>query len=256
MKVLGNLIAPLAIIALFTSPAWSSEDMPSFVAYDFYPFGHKKNGQISGLFTDLMAEIEKLSGVNVAKAIEPIPRAIQSIARGEIDLILSGVISPAFENTLSLGVVGCHRTNVVTNKKADISSLDDLKNKDMGFVASGFFYKKFGDKYGLNPIQTSSSESMFLMLVHYRVDGIFITDVVFDSYRTEGIPFSSIPPDWRQQIGTIVVAEVIPVHLRMPKNSKFQFLAPKLSKAIMAGNKNGAFERVYRKYGSSTGGRC
>ena len=105
-------------------------------------------------------------------------------------------------------------------------------------------------------MQTSTSESTFRMLVRYRVDGIFVSDVVFNSYRTEGAPFSSIPADWHQRIGNIVQAEKIFVHLCMPKSSKFQNLIPQLSEAIKFGNANGVFERIYRKYGSSTGGRC
>jgi len=45
------------------------------------------------------------------------------------------------------------------------------------------------------------------MLVRYRVDGIFVSDVVFNSYRTESAPFSSIPADWCQHIGNIAQAE-------------------------------------------------
>jgi hypothetical protein len=97
---------------------------------------------------------------------------------------------------------------------------------------------------------------MFRMLVRYRVDGIFVSDVVFNSYRTEGAPFSSIPADWCQRIGNIVQAKKIFFHLRMPKSSKFQNLIPQLSEAIKFGDANGVFERICREYGSSTSGQC
>lgn len=256
MNTIGKIIAALTISAFVATPAWSAEKRPSFVNYDFYPFGHQKDGNVSGLFADLMGEIEKLSGIEVSKILEPIPRALQSMSRGKFDLILSGTSSPALKDTISLGILSCHRTNLVTHKKANITSLNDLKGKHIGFIASGFLFKKFGDKHGVVSMETGTSESMFLMLVRNRVGGIYISDIVFDSYRAEGLPFTRVPKDWREQIGPIIEAEVLPVQLRMHKQSEFLHLAPDLSKAITQGKINSAFEKVYQKYGSTTGGHC
>ncbi|MDP7601771.1 MAG: transporter substrate-binding domain-containing protein, partial [Rhodospirillales bacterium] len=211
---------------------------------------------IIGLFPELMAEIEKLSGIKITTSIEPILRAIKSLTSGTKDLIISGVTSPAFRKTISLGVIGCNRTIIVTNNKVAVLRLTEFSGKTIGFVAGGFLYKKFGNKFGIVPVQTSTSVSMFRMLVRYRVDGIFVSDVVFNSYRTEGAPFSSIPADWCQRIGNIAQAEKIFFHLRMPKSSKFQNLIPQLSEAIKFGDANGVFRRIYLKYGSSTSGQC
>jgi len=256
MSILRNLFLTLFIATFAASPAWSAAKVPQFVTFDFYPFGQKRAGKIIGLLPELMTEIEKLSGIKVAKSIEPIPRAIRSLLRGQKDLMITGATSPAFRKTISIGVIGCSRTNIVTNNKSNISSLGKLSGKNIGFVSGGFLFKKFGSNFGIVPVQTSTSESMFRMLVRYRVDGIFISDIVFDSYRTEGAPFSKIPTDWLQRIGKIVEAEKIQVHLRMSKTSKFQELVPRLSEAIKVGQAKGIFERIYRKYGSSTGGRC
>ena len=256
MRAIRKLVLTTLVCTAVAGPAWSASKTPQFVTYDFYPFGQKKAGKIAGLFPELMTEIEKLSGIKVTTSIEPIPRAIKSLASGNKDLIISGATSPVFRKTISLGVIGCNTTIIVTNNKTNISSIRDLSGKSIGFVAGGFLYKKFGNKFGIIPVQTGTSESMFRMLVRYRVDGIFISDIVFNSYRTEGAPFSNLPADWRQRLGNIVQAEKILVHLRMPKTSKFQDLIPKLSKAIEFGKAKGVFERVYRKYGSSTGGQC
>jgi len=256
MSLLRNLVLTLFIATFVAGPAWGAAKVPLFVTFDFYPFGQKQAGKIIGLFPELMAEIEKLSGFKVAKSIDPIPRAIKSLLSGQKDLMITGATSPAFRKTISLGVIGCSRTNIVTNNKSHISSLSELSGKNIGFVSGGFLFKKFGSKFGIVPVQTSTSESMFRMLVRYRVDGIFISDIVFDSYRTEGAPFSRIPTDWLQRIGSIVQAEKIFIHLRMTKTSTFQELVPKLREAIKVGHAKGVFDRIYRKYGSSTGGRC
>ena len=231
-------------------------DLPSFVAYDFYPFGHRVEGEIKGLFPDIMSQIEALSGIRVALEIDSIPRATRSVWRGDRDLILSGATTPQFKDTISLGIVGCNRTVVVTNAKSGISSLDDLEGKTIGFVANGFLFRKFGNKFGIVPVETGTGESMFRMLLRNRVDGIFISDIVFDGFRAEGAPYDGIPDDWRDRIGNVVEAEVIAVHLRMAKSSKFEHLADKLRRAIVTGNRNGAFDKSYRKYGSSSGGDC
>ncbi len=234
----------------------AAADVPTFAVYDFYPFGHRVEGEIKGLFPSIMRKLEALSGIRFAWEIDSIPRATRSVVRGERDLILSGATMPQFKETISLGIVGCNRTVVVTNAKSGISSLADLKGKTIGFVANGFLFRKFGGKYGIVPLETGTSESMFRMLLRNRVDGIFISDIVFDGFRDEGAPFAGIPDDWRDHIGNVVEAEVIAVHLRMAKISKFAHLADKLRMAVAKGNETGAFEASYRKYGSTSGGNC
>ena len=114
-----------------------------------------------------MAEIEKLSVIKITTSIEPILRAIKSLISGTKDLIISGATSPAFRKTISLGVIGCNRTIIVTNNKVAVLRLTEFSGKTIGFVAGGFLYKKFGNKFGIVPVQTSTSESMFRMLVRY-----------------------------------------------------------------------------------------
>jgi len=234
----------------------AAADVPKFAVYDFYPFGHRVEGEIRGLFPSIMRKLEALSGIRFAWEMDSIPRATRSVIRGDRDLILSGATMPQFKETISLGVVGCNRTVVVTNAKSGISSLADLKGKTIGFVANGFLLRKFGSKYGIVPLETSTSESMFRMLLRNRIDGIFISDIVFDGFRNEGAPYTGIPADWPDHIGNVVEAEVISVHLRMAKTSKFIHLADTLRKAVASGIQSGAFEGSYRKYGSTSGGGC
>jgi ABC-type amino acid transport substrate-binding protein len=254
-RILVYTIPILAIGILIAQPAYA-QNKPKFVTFDFYPFAQFRADKIIGLFPELMNAIETLSGVSVTTTLDPIPRAIRSIATSQNDLIITAASSPAFKQTISLGSMGCSRTIVVTNDKSQITRQADLKGKNIGFVTSGYLFKKYGDKFGIVPVQTSSSESMFRMLVRYRVDGIFISDLVFGSYRTEGAPFSQIPSNWHQRIGTAVETDKSLVRLIMPKASKFNYLGPKISEAIKLGNANGQFERIFRKYGSDTGGRC
>ncbi len=233
-----------------------ADDVPSFVTYDFYPFGRAREGKLTGLFPDLMSEVERLADVTVEKHIEPISRALKSISQGENDLIISGALSPAFKETISLGILGCNRTIVVANRDTRLSKLEDLKDRRIGFVVGGFLLRKYGNKFGIQPIQTRSSESMFGMLTRRRLDGIFISDIVFASYGIEGAPFKSLPEDWRSRIGSVLEVDKIKVHFRMLKSSKFRHLEPTLRAAIKTGSANGAFERVYQKYGAAKGGRC
>jgi ABC-type amino acid transport substrate-binding protein len=217
------------VIGLFMAQPANAQNKPKFVTFDFYPFAQFRADKIIGLFPELMKVIETLSNVSVTITLDPIPRAIRSIATGHNDLIITAASSPAFKQTISLGSLGCSRTIVVTNDKSKITRQADLKDKNIGFVTSGYLFKKYGAKFGIVPVQTASSESMFRMLVRYRVDGIFISDLVFDSYRTEGAPFSQIPSNWHQRIGRAVEAGKSSVQLLMPKSSKFNHLGPKLS---------------------------
>lgn len=249
----------LSVFILFLfAPATSfgDEHQPKYGALDFYPFGYREEGRIKGVLVDIMTRIEVVSGVRTTKVLEPIPRIHASIVRGDIDLVISAATLPGFRKMTSLGVVGCSRIIVASNKMAGISQIGDLESKKIGFVAHGFLYRKFNKNFGIIPVLTSTSESLFKMLVGHRVDGIFISDIVLNAHTLMGLPYSNVPLDWRKTLGSNVTIETLPTHLRMSKMSRFRHLEQKLREAVNTGNANGAFKKVYRSYGNTAGGRC
>lgn len=204
----------------------------------------------------MITALEKRSGITVRRYVASIPRAIRGISDGDYDLIISGAKTNAFKETTSLAVLGCSRLEVVTRQDADINTLSDLKDRKIGFVTGGFLLKKFGHKFGMRPVLANTSASMIRMLLASRVEGIFISDLIFDTYWLTEIPFSNISPRWRLQIGNVLEAEVVSVHLRIVNRSKFVNLSSRLTKAAKQAVEDGAVEKVYRKYGIRSGGKC
>lgn len=233
------------------------KNSPKFIGFDFYPLGQlDKNNNFDGLFFDLMTFFENKSSIKVTKYIDSIPRAMRAINEGEYDLIISSAQSKALRKTKSLGVLGCSHLGVVALKSADIKSLADLKDRKIGFVTGGFLLNKFGEKFGLFPVTANHSKSMFRMLLAQRVEGIFVSNLIFDSYLQTELPPAISSSQLRRLTGDILVAEVSPIHLRMVKNSKFLNLSKRLEDTIVQALESGEIEKIFRKYGIRNGGIC
>lgn len=237
------------------SPATASD--PVIAIYDFFPFGRlEESGRVTGIFADLARVVEEKSGIELQLRLEPIPRAIRNVVMGHVDLIISGSSSKAMVDTPAVGILGCHRTVVLTRKNSGISDLASLRDKRVAYVTGGIFKKKFAGSYGEKIEEVGSSQSLFHMLFRDRIDAFFISDVVLAAYVKFGVPVADLPEDWRTVLGPTITAETLHVTLRMSKESSFKALIPRLRRALDQCNRDGTFEAVYHAYGLQSGGRC
>jgi ABC-type amino acid transport substrate-binding protein len=155
-----------------------------------------------------------------------------------------------------LGVFGCHRTVLLTRKGSEIRTLEEVRGKPIGYVTNALLFKKFGGLHGEIIVQVSNGNSLFLMLVHDRLDGFFVSDIVLDAYIKDGIPIAGLPANWREKLGPTLSLQSAEVHLRMNKESLDVAIAGKLKNAITALKSRGRFEQIYLRYGSQTHGYC
>ncbi len=235
----------------------TAEIYPKIAIFHFYPFGSLKgDSAVSGLFYDLARAVEEESGVALDYKVAPISRSIRTFARGEADLIITNSSSNMITAHPSLGVFGCHRTVLLTRKGSDIGALEEVRGKPIGYVTNALLFKKFGGLHGEKIVQVSSSKSLFLMLVHDRLDGFFVSDIVLDAYIKDGIPIAGLPTNWRDKLGPVVLLDSAEVHLRMNRATADEDIAARLKTAITALKTSREFEKIYLRYGSTTRGSC
>jgi ABC-type amino acid transport substrate-binding protein len=257
MRVIMSIIVFSFCFTIPPTMPRADESPVRFALMEFYPFGRTtESGKIDGIYWDIIQDIQKLSGVKMNTLMMPIPRLRRSISGGISDLAIAGASSSLINGASSLGVVGCSRIIIQTSKTAGIQDLEGLANKPIAFVTNGFLHKAYGNKFGLNAIQTSSGQSMFAMLDRGRVDGIFISDVVADSFILTGLSNSNISSNWRESLGPRVLVKTIPSHLQISNKFANATIRQSLKNAIILGNKTGVFEKTYPKYGVQTKGKC
>jgi ABC-type amino acid transport substrate-binding protein len=256
MRAFPAVVVISCILALL--PVTSRADTPlRFSLMGFFPFGDMTPEQkFEGIYWDIIEEIRKLSGIRFVTTMLPITRLRRSILEGSADLTISGASSSLNAGAESLGIVGCSSIIVQTARSSGIRSLDDLKERYIAFARNGFLLKLYGNKFGLLPVESNSSQSMFAMLDSERVDGIFISDVVIDSFIHKYPESTVISMNWQEKLGPRVLVRKIPSHLQIAKTFADATIKQKLRDAVEKGRNTGAFERIYARYGIQTKGKC
>jgi polar amino acid transport system substrate-binding protein len=253
----GILILALIFAGLFGASDARARQQPSYMGFEFYPFGYVEDEKrIAGLLVDIVREIGRRSGVEIELRIAPIPRALKEFTDGNVDLIITGSTRKPFASAQSLGIVGCHRTVVVPRSASNIKRIADLRGKSIGFARGGIHIRRFGKRFGIDAVPTNSSESMVSMLIRGRIDGFIMSDILYAPYINGDRLEANVKNELQEIVGDVIALEFFPNHLRVSKKSRLGKVAQALTKALDEARAAGSLEKIYRKYGVVTGGRC
>lgn len=244
-------------LGLAPTAALAKTPKPVFALMDLYPFARlSPAGDFEGIYWHSLDYIQRRSGIDFSAVLLPVPRMLKAMAEGSADMAITGAVSDLLKETTSLGVIGCSRIIVQLSKTSKVRSVDDLAGKDIGFVTNGFLYKLYGDKFGLRPVQVRNSRSLMSMLALGRVEGVFVSDLVIDSFLKDGIEGVPIADDWRRSMGRRLEVRKVLVHLRIAAKFKGSDLEKRLRAAVAEGLSSGAFARIYENHGARSKGRC
>ena len=254
------LICSISILAFAVPdslPARANDNRPVFALFDFHPFGRRlPSGERQGIFAESIAYIEKESGVDMEVRMLPISRTLKAMSEKSAQVTITASVSNLLDDTVSLGVIGCSRIIIQTSAASGIRTLEDLSNKDIGFVSGGFLDRLYSKKFDLNPVRARSSQSLVAMLGRGRLDGVFASDVVIDNYIYAESGMSFVGPNWQNKLGARVEVRKAPAHVRAVKNALNQSVLKRLRFAVQKGIKEGIFSAIYGKYGVQTRGKC
>lgn len=123
-------VAPLLLaIGLLGSP-WAWACGPLRAAYLIYPglYERQRDGQEQGMDVDLLAELQRRTGCSVQAVPHSTQRAWQQLEEGELDLVMSALLTPERERLAEFALVGNTRELVVLRADAGrrLASAEDF----------------------------------------------------------------------------------------------------------------------------------
>lgn len=250
------LALPGQLVVAHTATADTAERL-TLAVIDFFPFGFRDGeGRVRGLAQDAATAISRHSTLPIEPLLLPVPRALRSMTRGEVDLLISYNDPVMVPNVSFIGKLGCLNSMIAFRKGLRPSGLKELAGMRIGFVAGGYFQKRFSGRFDLQEVLVPSNESMLRMLLRDRLDGFVINSVIYDAYLNYLLPGPELPQGWQNQLAPPLTLEQMELHLSISKRPNIQQYGPELTSIVNEMRQSGEFERIYRHYGSQDGGSC
>ena len=241
------------LMLLFISCQAGAVQTAKVAIIDFFPFGYADtNGKPTGMFVDMLKVIQQKVGIPLQPILLPVPRAIRAVSSGELDMLISYKDPIMVPNVKFVGNIGCLSSLLVPSHNINMSRLEDLNNKTVGFITGGYFHKRFSENYGIIPMQVPSNESMMRMLIRGRVDVIVINSAVLNAYLNDKIKWVKLAEGWKQKIGHPVKLESMETHLSISMKSPYQSMSKIFTQAINEAYLQGKFNSIYTKYGAGS----
>lgn len=222
--------------------------------YDFYPMGDADNldGEYPGMFYEMAQAILEASGLEHEIFVEPIPRTLEKLRRGDVDMLI-GLPTPGSSLTVPMH---CNQIVLVTNQN-QLNSIADLEGAKVGFVTNGLFERLYGDKFGTVNESSASDFGLINMLQFGRIDGFIITKNVINSYRFAPPPGAQLPAGWDDNLHYGVTIDEKQVYLQFPEKSSLDdSQRQKLMSSALDLNEKGVIARILQRYGTQQMQSC
>lgn len=221
---------------------------------DFFPLGDSKtNAQYPGIFYEALEKIVVNAGHEANMQVLPIPRLNNGADVGSVDVKM-GLKTNGVNNAVQLG---CHSTIVVQKDGVNITHVDQLNGKRIGFVNNGIFQRLYSKKFGTVNEFVNNDESLFRMTINGRIDGFFISHIVLDSYKRFGIPHARLDMNWQDEMGEPLLISTSPVYFQVSSKSQLSFNT--VNELIASAQQlvdQGDIAQIYKQYGIDNGGAC
>lgn len=229
---------------------------PVFAIIDFFPFGYTDQGKQVGLAYDAIAEVERISGIDIEPKLMSVPRALRDVSLGKVDMLFSYKDPKMVPNVTFLGNIGCLTSLIVPRKDSGITAYDDMHGKRIGFVGLGYFDVRKRDVWNIQPVVVNDNFIMLNMLIRGRIDAMIVNDAVLNSLIHLKEKVNPVEEKWVHLLGSPLPLDTFETHFSMNNNSTQQHLAPKIEQAIKTAQEQGVLKRIFQNYGSPLGGKC
>lgn len=230
----------------------------TFGVFDFFPWAlPDQQGNLEGMSVDLVAKLSEISGIEITPRFQPVARVFRDAELGLNDLVLAYKLPSMVPGVEFIADLGCLTASVVMNKNVPVSGIEDLHDKRIAYLPGGYFWDKLRSQIGVKEYQVDTNREMIALLALGRVDGFVTNNFMLGALIRKGPPYENfLPINWRNEIGQEVPFEKVPVAIGMSINSKNWHLRNRLREAITHGVEEGAFDAIYRKWGSLDGWSC
>jgi len=244
MKVI--FIKLLAVLFYFT-PINSFSETFSVMLYEGVnpPYVIIKNGQNTGIFIDLFAEISRLTNHEFVFKNYPVARALKEFDMGRVDIEpgvnekwrqqrkVPGEYSIPYEQSREVIVFK-------EQNKIKVNSTKDLYGKNIGIVR-GYSYPKFEQAFNDKLIYKVSNRSEALLLKQLqrdRIKYIFIGERTIKYYQQQSPQFNNI----------VIGDNVSQAEVKLRVHPDKAYVIPELNNALKQLMETGAIKKIYDKY--------
>jgi ABC-type amino acid transport substrate-binding protein len=255
VPVLG-MVAVACSLHFASVPARASDTL-SLGIVSLFPLGQiRDDGTATGLYPDIANLISHTSGIPITPTVLPFTRIYRSVVSGDIDLFLSFKRKSLEKDLVFLGSVGCTSMLAATRKGYEVTTIEALSGREVGFVQGSSLGKIYAEKYGVIPVYVPSNVSLVELLLRHRVNHFIINATVYNSYHQGLATDIGLPENWQESMSEPLVADVFDIQISISRKSANQNRVGDIQEAVLKARQEGGFQALFRKWGSADGGDC
>lgn len=230
--------------ALFSGVAQSKHRCLDLHVIQFAPLGYyDPDNKLVGMHTEVLEEIETLSGICIRKRLMPYARIWKSIENGDHD---GGIVfrTPGRSNIVEyVALIETFKTVVIPQTGKKIRTYSDLTNLIIGKTRGTRLGDIFDNDHTLTILDVTNYEQAVNMLNLGRIDAIAGSALVLSYQLSQNnIPITSIDPTNNYAIGEREQ------WLQLSKHSKIDVDISKLQYAVKLMIDNGTLSNIMNKY--------
>lgn len=166
-------------------------------------FGMERQGRPSGIFVDVMGELSRVSGIEIASTLAPKVRGQVMLEAGRADLMMGFDNDDLLAHARHVAPVASFDVGILARAGVRLRSLSDLRGRTVGQLRSADYSKAYAQDGAILKYSTNSMSQMMKMLALGRVDAVIgVRESLYHALESEGIGLDRIgdflPLDSRQ----------------------------------------------------------
>lgn len=193
----GRLLAVvLAVVFLFSLPAFAKGANPLIVFDDYPPYHYWKNGTPAGLDIALLSEASVRMGIKFRYERRTWQRSLQEVEYGDVTGLCAGMRTAKRER---FAIYPSEYLSLETNwvislseSGVKVNNLDDLRGLQVGVVTGYAYGPGFDGLVGLQKIYSKSDALLLKKLLSGRLDVIVGNDMVMKYLAGEAGQFDKL----------------------------------------------------------------
>jgi len=239
------------------SSGQEEQETPSFSLLNSFPLYYvNKDGAPSGFTHDLATLI--FSKTDIAYTSVPLPpdRLVRQLGAGLQDFTILYRLPEVFPEMEFFATLGCQHIVMVPLIGSGITKLADVSGKRVAYMKDGRFDRLYSTKIDMIGMPVGQVKNIFAMAAVGNVDAVVFNEIAFNSSKRFSKLDSGVLPGTGEEFGEPIHLLEIELGIAISRKSRFQHLVPALKDFVESGRMAGAFEPIFRKYGSVSGGKC
>ncbi len=187
---IGNAIGPVSallrccavIAALWLACAPARADTAHFDMIDQFPWGFFEDGEVRGIYVDMVREIAAEAKVTPVVRLGSIPRLIERARAGEADFLIGPVGPPQGEVSRPVAPFLTYDVVAVVRTGVPVAGYDSLRSlKSIGVLRRANYNTRFDFDQSLNKVPESTLEGAISKMALGRLDAQVGTEIAISA---------------------------------------------------------------------------